>query len=137
MIRNMDLIRTIVLAIRAHEGRPSASEVQAIIREEDNGVFGYHIVLLTQGAMMTGVDTSARKDRYGIATLALTWAGQDFADSGDERLEIAWQARQIERQEDREERLPAVEARFLLCLKARDGGIHFRSPELIFLADVL
>ena len=81
MIRNMDLIRAIVLAIREHDGRPSATEVQSIAGNVDNAVFGYHIELLTQGAMMTGVDTGPRKDRYGVANLALTWAGQNFADN--------------------------------------------------------
>lgn len=81
MIRDMDLIRAIVLAVRDHEGRPSASEVQSLISNVDNAIFGYHIALLTQGAIMTGVDTSPRKDRYCVASLALTWAGQDFADN--------------------------------------------------------
>jgi hypothetical protein len=81
MKRDMDLIRAIVLAVREHEGRPSATEVQSLISEPDNGVFGYHIALLTQGEMMTGVETGPRKDRYGVANLALTWAGQDFADN--------------------------------------------------------
>ncbi len=80
MKRDMNLIRAIVLAIRDHDGRPSASEVQSLVSNEDNAVFGYHIQLLLQGAMMTGVDTGVRKDRHGVATLALTWAGQDFAD---------------------------------------------------------
>jgi hypothetical protein len=77
----MDLIRAIVLAIRQHEGRPSASEVQSLISDEDNGVYSYHIELLLQGDMLTAVDTSPRKDRYGKANMALTWAGQDFADN--------------------------------------------------------
>ncbi|TWU05995.1 DUF2513 domain-containing protein [Stieleria varia] len=81
MIRDMDLIRKILLAIRDHDGRPSASEVQTLINDTDNGVYGYHIALLLQGGMMTGVDTGPRKDRYGVSTLALTWAGQDFADN--------------------------------------------------------
>ena len=81
MIRNMDLIRSIVLAIRDHEGRPSASEVQTIVGNLDNAVYGYHLELLIQGAMMTGVETGPRKDRHGLANLALTWAGQDFADN--------------------------------------------------------
>ena len=81
MKRDMDLIRAIMLAIRDYDGRPSASEVQALVRSDDNGAFGYHIELLIQGAMMTGVDTGVRKDRYGMASLALTWAGQDFADN--------------------------------------------------------
>ena len=80
MIRNMDLIRGIVLAIRKHDGRPSATEVQSLVGNADNAVFGYHIELLMQGTMMTGVNTGPRKDRYGIANLALTWAGQNFAD---------------------------------------------------------
>ncbi|TWU24849.1 hypothetical protein Pla52o_11400 [Novipirellula galeiformis] len=81
MIRDMDLIRAIVLAIRNHEARPSAAEVQHLIGNVDDGVFGYHIELLTQGAMVTGIDTGPRKDRYGKANLALTWAGQEFADN--------------------------------------------------------
>ncbi|WP_404307754.1 DUF2513 domain-containing protein [Neorhodopirellula lusitana] len=81
MKRDMDLIRGIVLAIRNHEGRPSASEVQALVSNEENGIYEYHMQLLLQGEMMTGVDTGVRKDRYGLATLALTWAGQDFADN--------------------------------------------------------
>ena len=81
MKRDMDLIRRIVLAIRDHDERPSASEVQALVRNEDNGIFSYHIQLLIQSAMMTGVDTGVRKDRYGMASLALTWAGHDFADN--------------------------------------------------------
>ncbi|QDT11323.1 DUF2513 domain-containing protein [Planctomycetes bacterium K23_9] len=81
MIRNMELIRAMVLAIRQHEGRPSASEVQALISDEDNGVYSYHVELLIQGDLITAVDTSPRKDRYGKANLALTWAGQDFADN--------------------------------------------------------
>lgn len=81
MKRDMDLIRRIVLAIRDHDERPSASDVQALVRNEDNGVFSYHLELLIQSAMMTGVDTGVRKDRYGLASLALTWSGQDFADN--------------------------------------------------------
>ena len=81
MIRNMDLIRGIVLAIRKHDGRPSATEVQSLVGNVDNAVFGYHIELLMQGAMMTGVDTGPRKDRYGVANLSLTWTGQDFGDN--------------------------------------------------------
>jgi len=81
MIRDMDLIRTIVLTIREHEGRPSASEVQSLIGKVDDGVFGYHIELLTQGVMVTSIDTGPRKDRYGRTNLALTWVGHDFADN--------------------------------------------------------
>lgn len=81
MKRDMDLIRAIVLTIRDHEGRPSACEVQTLIRDFENEVFGYHIALLTQSAMMTGVETGPRKDRYGVTNLALTWSGQDFADN--------------------------------------------------------
>lgn len=81
MKRDMDLIRAIVLTVRDHEGRPSASEVQELIQDFENEVFGYHIALLTQSAMMTGVETGPRKDRYGMTSLALTWAGQDFADN--------------------------------------------------------
>ena len=69
MIRNMDLIRTIVLAIRDHEGRPSASEVQSLIGNDDNGIYGYHIVLLTQSELMSGVETGPRKDRYALSNL--------------------------------------------------------------------
>ncbi|MGB7345412.1 MAG: DUF2513 domain-containing protein [Pirellulaceae bacterium] len=81
MIRDMNLIRSIVLAIRDHEGRPAASEVQSLVSNVDNAIFGYHITILIQSALVTGVDTSARKDRFGVASLALTWAGQDFADN--------------------------------------------------------
>ena len=81
MIRDMDLIRAIVLAIRKHETRPSASEVQQLIGDVDDGVFAYHIELLTQSAMVSGIDTGPRKDRYGKANMALTWAGQEFADN--------------------------------------------------------
>ena len=81
MKRDMDLIRAIVLTIRDHEGRPSASEVQTLIRDFENEVFGYHIALLTQSAMVTGVEAGPRKDRYGVTNMALTWAGQDFADN--------------------------------------------------------
>lgn len=86
MIRDMDLIRRIVLAVRDHEARPSASEVQALISDGEDGsvedgVFGYHIEMLSQSAMMTGIDTGPRKDRYGRASLALTWTGHDFADN--------------------------------------------------------
>lgn len=81
MKRDMNLIRAIVLAIRDHEGRPSASEVQTLIRDDENAVYAYHIALLTQSAMVIGVDTGERKDRYGVANLSLTWAGQDFADN--------------------------------------------------------
>ena len=81
MKRNMDLIRAIVLAIRDHDGRPTATEVQALVGNDDNGIFGYHIVLLTQSEMMVGVETGPRKDRYGLSSLALSWAGQDFADN--------------------------------------------------------
>ncbi|SMP48050.1 Hypothetical protein SAMN06265222_102376 [Neorhodopirellula lusitana] len=77
----MDLIRGIVLAIRNHEGRPSAGEVHALVSNEDNGIFGYHMQLLLQGVLVTGVDTGVRKDRYGLAILALTWTSQDFADN--------------------------------------------------------
>ncbi|TWU48567.1 hypothetical protein Poly51_44670 [Rubripirellula tenax] len=81
MIRNMDLIRAIVLAIREHEAKPSASEVQTLISYNENEVFAYHIVLLTQSAMVTGVETGTRKDRYGISSLALSWSGQELADN--------------------------------------------------------
>lgn len=81
MKRNMDLIRSIALAIRDHEGRPSASEVQTMVGNLDNAVYGYHLELLIQGAMITGVETGPRKDRHGLANLTLTWAGQDFADN--------------------------------------------------------
>lgn len=81
MKRNMDLIRSMVLAIRSNEGRPSASEVQELIGDDDNGIYAYHVVLLTQSEMVTGVETGPRKDRYGIASLALTWAGHNFADN--------------------------------------------------------
>ncbi len=64
-------------------------------------------------------------------------AGQDFADSGDERLEIAWEPRQIERHEHWEEILPAIQARLLHCMEAGDCGVHLHSPELVLLADAL
>lgn len=81
MIRDMDLIRAIVLAIRNHEARPSASEIQQAIGDVDDGVFLYHIEMVTQGALVSGIDTGPRKDRYGKANLALTWEGQEFADN--------------------------------------------------------
>ena len=81
MKRDMDLIRAIVLAVREYEGRPSACEVQTLINDFENEVFGYHIVLLIQSEMMKGVETGPRKDRYGVTSLALTWTGHDFADN--------------------------------------------------------
>lgn len=81
MKRNMDLIRAIVLAIRDHEGRPGAAEVQSLVSNHENDVFGYHIALLVQSEMMSSVETGPRKDRFGVTNLALTWAGQNFADN--------------------------------------------------------
>ncbi|MGB7328742.1 MAG: DUF2513 domain-containing protein [Rubripirellula sp.] len=81
MKRDMNLIRAIVLAVRDHEGRPGAGEVQTLISDSENDVFGYHIALLVQSQMMSGVDTGPRKDRFGVTNLALTWAGQNFADN--------------------------------------------------------
>ncbi|TWU57192.1 DUF2513 domain-containing protein [Rubripirellula reticaptiva] len=81
MKRDMNLIRRIVLAVRSHEGRPGAGEVQSLISDSENDVFGYHIALLVQSEMMSGVDTGPRKDRFGVTNLALTWAGQNFADN--------------------------------------------------------
>ncbi len=81
MKRDMDLIRGMVLAIRDHDGQPSATELQSLVCNVDNAVFGYHILLLIQAAMMTAVETGVRKDRHGVTNLALTWSGQDFADN--------------------------------------------------------
>lgn len=86
MNRDMELIRSIVLAIREHESRPSSSEIEESINSgrDDalaHDLFGYHMQLLWQSELVTGIDMRARRDPFAFSNLSLTWEGQDFADS--------------------------------------------------------
>ena len=76
MHRDMDVIRQIVLSVRAAPS--SIHGVEGI----DRSVFAYHAQLLEEaGLVSASVQGSGKRIAEAAVIFRLTWAGEDFADS--------------------------------------------------------
>ena len=88
MKRDMDLVRTILLAI---EERPNDSRMQPLQIEnaEPAIVFG-HVELLHEAGLIQGRDVTPQGTPFRkIVPLRLTWAGHEFLDAV--RRDAVWQ----------------------------------------------
>jgi hypothetical protein len=80
MKRDMDLVRSIVLAIEAAPTgyAPTPLHVDGHSEEE----IGYHVHIMIQADLLTGHDVTSMGDHSPQAMASsLTWAGHEFADA--------------------------------------------------------
>lgn len=76
MHRDMDVIRKIVLAVRA--APDVVNSVEGISRED----FAYHAQLLEEaGLVSAAIQGQGKRIAEAAVIFRLTWAGQDFADT--------------------------------------------------------
>lgn len=92
MVRDMDMIRSIMLVLRTINSGPSSAHVanqicgESVCGDEydlpDHRMLVYkHIVLMVQAGLVSGIETGTAGNRYDYYELELTWAGHDFIDS--------------------------------------------------------
>ena len=80
MKRDMDLVRTILLAL-ADSGEPLWS-TDLVTDEYSRNVIGYHFLILDEAGLIMANVKAAGDDPYYIAVASrLTWEGNDFLDA--------------------------------------------------------
>lgn len=80
MKRDMDLVRTILLAL-ADSDEPLWS-TDLVTDEYSRGVIGYHFLILDEAGLIMANVKAAGDDPYYIAVASrLTWEGNDFLDA--------------------------------------------------------
>lgn len=79
MKRDMDLIRTILLALEQHPGGFAPGEIA--LENATPEAIGYHVHLLGQAGLVKIVDVTVLADASPQAkALSLTWQGHEFLD---------------------------------------------------------
>ena len=77
MIRDMDLVRKILMVMNEHEGgyAPSSIEIEGYTSDQ----VGHHCYLLMQAGLIEGADSTSMNDPSPTAIpLNLTWNGHEF-----------------------------------------------------------
>lgn len=80
MKRDMDLVRTILLALADSDGPLWSTEL--VTDEYSRDVIGYHFLILDEAGLIIANVKAADNDPYYIAVASrLTWEGNDFLDA--------------------------------------------------------
>ena len=88
MKRDLDLVRTILLAIENNENTVGASFVTVKIPNRSQKEISYHVELLCEAGLIEAKDLSRGSRHYEWHPERLTWQGHEFLDSA--RDENSW-----------------------------------------------
>ena len=82
MKRDMDLVRSILLAIEASEDDPRGWVELASLEDRSDTEVSYHVKLMDQAGLIEADDLSTRgEDGFQWQAKGLTWDGHEFLDA--------------------------------------------------------
>lgn len=82
MKRDMDLARSILLAVEADDSPFGLDGLETAIEGADEATVGYHIDLLIDAGLVVGDEVSGFGDKGQVfCSVRLTWTGHEFIDA--------------------------------------------------------